>query len=276
MAGVCGPKRSVASGFPPLVERPWTACRVKRPRGIRRCPTRWTSASQRSSPRSPTRSTSPRASRWATPCARARSACGSARRSASTTDARSSLFYALLLKDAGCSSNAAKLSALFGADDLELKRARKLTDHLRPVESLKYTRPPRPAPAGSARDRPQRRRAAPRDDDRAALRARRRDRAHDRADRGDRRGDPGARRALGRQRLPATASPATRSRCSAASSASPRPPRCSSPPPARARRSTSPPTAAAPGSTLRSSTRCAPRAATVRSGRRSAATSRTR
>ena len=38
-------------------------------------------------------------------------------------DERSSLFYALLLKDAGCSSNAAKLSALFGADDFELKRA---------------------------------------------------------------------------------------------------------------------------------------------------------
>ena len=52
---------------------------------------------------------------------------------------RSSLFYALLLKDAGCSSNAAKLSALFGADDFELKRARKLTDHLRPGEALKYT-----------------------------------------------------------------------------------------------------------------------------------------
>ena len=54
-------------------------------------------------------------------------------------DTRSSLFYALLLKDAGCSSNAAKLSALFGADDFELKRARKLTNHLRPREALKYT-----------------------------------------------------------------------------------------------------------------------------------------
>jgi putative nucleotidyltransferase with HDIG domain len=54
-------------------------------------------------------------------------------------ETRSSLFYALLLKDAGCSSNAAKLSALFGADDFELKRARKLTNHLRPFEALKYT-----------------------------------------------------------------------------------------------------------------------------------------
>ena len=47
---------------------------------------------------------------------------------------RSSLFYALLLKDAGCSSNAAELSALFGADDFELKRDRKLTNHLRPFD----------------------------------------------------------------------------------------------------------------------------------------------
>ena len=40
---------------------------------------------------------------------------------------RSALFYSLLLKDAGCSSNAARISALFGADDLDVKRDRKLT-----------------------------------------------------------------------------------------------------------------------------------------------------
>ncbi len=34
---------------------------------------------------------------------------------------RSSLFYALLLKDAGCSSNAARMSSLFGADDRFVK-----------------------------------------------------------------------------------------------------------------------------------------------------------
>ena len=34
---------------------------------------------------------------------------------------RSSLFYALLLKDAGCSTNAAKIAALFGADDAAVK-----------------------------------------------------------------------------------------------------------------------------------------------------------
>lgn len=41
---------------------------------------------------------------------------------------RSSLFYALLLKDLGCSSNAARLAQLFQADDLLLKHVHKLTD----------------------------------------------------------------------------------------------------------------------------------------------------
>ena len=40
----------------------------------------------------------------------------------------SSLFYALLLKDAGCSSNAAKVAALFGADDAMVKSTRRLTN----------------------------------------------------------------------------------------------------------------------------------------------------
>lgn len=43
-------------------------------------------------------------------------------------ESRSSLFYASLLKDAGCSSNAAKVAALFGADDAEVKSSRRLTD----------------------------------------------------------------------------------------------------------------------------------------------------
>ncbi len=38
-----------------------------------------------------------------------------------STDDASSLYYALLLKDAGCSSNAARLCQLFGTDDLVLK-----------------------------------------------------------------------------------------------------------------------------------------------------------
>jgi putative nucleotidyltransferase with HDIG domain len=40
----------------------------------------------------------------------------------------SSVFYALLLKDAGCSSNASKVAALFGADDADVKSSRRLTD----------------------------------------------------------------------------------------------------------------------------------------------------
>src|SRR5687768_11477433 len=51
---------------------------------------------------------------------------------------RGSLFYALLLKDLGCSSNAARLCSLFGADDRALKRDYKLTDWSRPSRSLRY------------------------------------------------------------------------------------------------------------------------------------------
>ena len=49
-----------------------------------------------------------------------------------------SLFHAALLKDAGCSSNAAKVAALYGADDAAVKRDRKVTDHLRPAESMRH------------------------------------------------------------------------------------------------------------------------------------------
>src|SRR4051794_22692675 len=38
---------------------------------------------------------------------------------------RSDLFYALLLKDAGCSANSARMAALFGADDHHAKRTSK-------------------------------------------------------------------------------------------------------------------------------------------------------
>jgi putative nucleotidyltransferase with HDIG domain len=41
---------------------------------------------------------------------------------------RSALFYALLLKDLGCSSNSSRLANLFGADDRSLKKAHKLID----------------------------------------------------------------------------------------------------------------------------------------------------
>jgi len=51
-------------------------------------------------------------------------------------DTRSSLFYAMLLKDAGCSSNAAKVAALFGVDDAMVKSSRRLTDTSRTSEAL--------------------------------------------------------------------------------------------------------------------------------------------
>jgi HD-GYP domain-containing protein (c-di-GMP phosphodiesterase class II) len=52
---------------------------------------------------------------------------------------RSALFYALLLKDAGCSSNAARISSLFAADDHATKRAMKVVDWSRPGALAKYT-----------------------------------------------------------------------------------------------------------------------------------------
>jgi putative nucleotidyltransferase with HDIG domain len=51
---------------------------------------------------------------------------------------RSSLFHAALLKDAGCSSNAAKVASLYGADDAVVKRDRKLTDHLDAAQSVRH------------------------------------------------------------------------------------------------------------------------------------------
>lgn len=48
-------------------------------------------------------------------------------------DQQSSLFYALLMKDAGCSSNSAKVCALFGHNDIVIKRDGKTVD----TDSLK-------------------------------------------------------------------------------------------------------------------------------------------
>jgi len=44
---------------------------------------------------------------------------------------RSDLFYALLLKDAGCAANAARMAALFGADDHDAKHSSKRVDWAR-------------------------------------------------------------------------------------------------------------------------------------------------
>jgi putative nucleotidyltransferase with HDIG domain len=51
---------------------------------------------------------------------------------------RSALFYALLLKDLGCSSNAAKMAYLFGADDHQLKRSAKTIDWTKTGETIKH------------------------------------------------------------------------------------------------------------------------------------------
>ncbi|MBX3147963.1 MAG: HD domain-containing protein [Gemmatimonadales bacterium] len=51
---------------------------------------------------------------------------------------RSDLFFALLMKDAGCSSNAARLSQLFQADDRLLKREHKLIDWTRKGPAAGY------------------------------------------------------------------------------------------------------------------------------------------
>jgi putative nucleotidyltransferase with HDIG domain len=71
---------------------------------------------------------------------------------------RSHLFYALLMKDAGCSANSAKMAALFGADDHEAKRTAKRSNWSRGfpafVWSLRIV-----APEGSFRARAARLRA---------------------------------------------------------------------------------------------------------------------
>src|SRR5580692_4684632 len=51
---------------------------------------------------------------------------------------RSALFYALLLKDLGCSSNAAKMAYLFGADDRAVKQTARLIDWTKPGDSIKH------------------------------------------------------------------------------------------------------------------------------------------
>lgn len=55
-----------------------------------------------------------------------------------SAEQRSALFYTLLLKDLGCSSNAARLAMLFGADDQLLKYAHKLTDWRATKDAARY------------------------------------------------------------------------------------------------------------------------------------------
>ena len=51
----------------------------------------------------------------------------------------SDLFYALLLKDAGCTANSARMAALFGADDHVAKRSSKRIDWARPLPAFLWS-----------------------------------------------------------------------------------------------------------------------------------------
>jgi len=68
---------------------------------------------------------------------------------------RSDLFYALLLKDAGCSANAAHMAALFGADDQVAKRTSKRVDWARSLPAFVWSLRT-VAPHGSLKARVQR------------------------------------------------------------------------------------------------------------------------
>lgn len=50
----------------------------------------------------------------------------------------SALYYALLLKDLGCSTNASRLCELYGADDLTAKCNLKTVDWTKPTETLRF------------------------------------------------------------------------------------------------------------------------------------------
>jgi putative nucleotidyltransferase with HDIG domain len=50
----------------------------------------------------------------------------------------SSLYHALLMKDAGCSSNAARMFEIYGSDDIQAKYASKIVDWTNIVEAIKY------------------------------------------------------------------------------------------------------------------------------------------
>ena len=54
------------------------------------------------------------------------------------SDQRSHLFYALLMKDLGCSSNAARFAVLFGADDHAVKCDLKITNWSQPIDAFRF------------------------------------------------------------------------------------------------------------------------------------------
>jgi HD-GYP domain-containing protein (c-di-GMP phosphodiesterase class II) len=55
-----------------------------------------------------------------------------------SADERTSLYYAMLLKDAGCSSSAARMAEIFAADDIELKRIAKRIDWASPRHAVGF------------------------------------------------------------------------------------------------------------------------------------------
>ena len=67
-------------------------------------------------------------------------------------EARSDLFYALLLKDAGCSANSARMAALFGADDHNAKHTSKRVDWAGRLPAFMWSLRT-VAPDGTLRDR---------------------------------------------------------------------------------------------------------------------------
>src|SRR3954470_19117790 len=62
------------------------------------------------------------------------------------------LYYALLLKDAGCSANSARMAALFAADEHEAKRTSKRVNWSRPLSAFAWSLRT-VTPGGSLRDR---------------------------------------------------------------------------------------------------------------------------
>ena len=125
---------------------------------------------------------------------------------------RSRLFYALLLKDAGCSANSAKMAALFGADDhvdQAVVQARSTGRGACRRSHGRSGRSRRGARCGTRLDRLLAIKARGRVHtrrDAGPLRSWRGDRPHAGTGGRDRRGDPRARRALGRRRPAASAS----------------------------------------------------------------------
>lgn len=57
-----------------------------------------------------------------------------------SNEEKTDLYYALLLKDTGCSSNAARLHQIFGGDERTIKRDLKTTDWTKRLEGFAYVR----------------------------------------------------------------------------------------------------------------------------------------